>query len=267
MKISDKEKTNRSSENHGNKGTKEKISQNMREAFSEQSPTWEPQKQAHKHHGDKEASEGKSPPANSSQAEDEILEESDTNDANAEYIDHQEINETNDDDFDQPQSMSEGLSSIYPGRASTREEREALARERQQKMNAPENQKPYGGTPSSKHTEYRENVRQGKLGKARGEVPSGHRDPNFSPARQNFWGDEIEDDRYGDHDYDDSKVRRKQDQGARPWDTASDVSEERRTYNKRRQKEDEFARHSYKRKDSARHGERQRHATGRGDDE
>lgn len=383
MNINDKEKTNRSNQHDDTKSTTEATSQKMREAMSENEPAWDNQRDIHKHHGDKMRSETSDnderqpePISNNEEGQSrEMIED----DANAEYMDHQDVNETNDDDFDQPQPMSEGLSSIYAGRASTQEEREALARKRQQETNDPSSNRkkgpreqdkfkeikdpmawknnkkeggqyvdtkrgnyerhpdyqdrqgrekganleneypseernryynkpdrldgrepervsgephPYGDTPSWKHKEYREDVRQGKLGKARGEVPSGHRDPNFSPARQNDWDNEPRgDEPYGDFDYEDREVRRRQDEGLRPWETTSDFesdydkgnsNEDRRKYAKRRrQKEDtELDRHpSYQHRNSpkkstritthneGRHQHRRRDTDGRNDNE
>lgn len=279
MNINDKEKTNRPSKHHDDKGTTATASQKVREAMSKNAPSWEAPEGMNKHHGDKEADNEKtSPPVNSYHAEEESLREDNTNDgANAEYMDHQDINEINDDDFGQPQSMSEGLSSIYAGRPSTQKEREALVRERLEEINAPGSRKQKLGEDKPKEVKDPmtwKNDSEASLGIARGEIPSGHRDPNFSPARQNYWGEgTIGEAPYGDHDHDDREVRRRQDEGERPWDTTSNFESEyerdefdergRKQKSRRRQEEDEVSRHSYKRKDKARarHGDRQQHYT------
>lgn len=52
-----------------------------------------------------------------------------------EFMDPQDLEDSEPDYLNQPQSMSRDLGSIYPGRASTREEREAKARERFEQRN------------------------------------------------------------------------------------------------------------------------------------
>lgn len=260
MNISKKEETNKWGTHKVDKQTTSSTSQKVRESINEESPMWDEQKNMYKYHGDKEGDKGKHDKAVSSH--NESREEEVQDDTNAEYIDHQDINETNDDDFAQPQAMSEGLSSIYPGRPSTKEDREALAKERQAKMNSPTTKPSQPSTesdPRGEATNVKDDSLQGKLGIARGEVPSGHRDPNYSPARQNYWGDEtIGDEPYGDHDADDREIRRKQDEGERPLETDSDYDAEfdmegyddiptKRT-NRKREEEEERRLHPYKRK-------------------
>jgi len=296
MNINDKE-PNRSNDRHDGEDNKMTASQKVKEAIHAEASAWDANKGAHKHHGDKEANTETTEHNAIHDGSERSTESEIRDDANAEYMDHQDMNETKDADFDQPQPMSEGLSSIYPGRPSTKEEREALAKERMQEMKAgnrkqdlkEDGHKEVKDPMAWKNDRDGENIdhergnsgrhsddqeRKGNLGIARGEVPSGHRDPNFSPARQNYWGDEVEDDEiFGDHDHDDQEVRRKQDEGARPWDTTSDYESEydmddyderdRKPKNRRRQQEDEFNRQSYKHKTSARafHKDRRQHYT------
>lgn len=228
---------------------------------------------------------------------------------NAEFMDHQDTMEVNDDDFQQPQSMSQGLSSIYPGKASSRKDREELAEERRKEMTDEDNrrknreqhqgyfpessnqmdwkdnqntkrymdtergnyarhrdyqdrqgrergrnleneypaeernryfygpdryerQRPdryegkphaYGDTPSWKHDEYRDHLRQGDYRRGRNEYRTGEREPHYPSARQNQWDDNTTDYRgYEETDYDDREVRRRRDEGMKPWD--SDVN-------------------------------------------
>lgn len=251
MNISNKEKTNRSRDKYDGKSTTTETSQKVREAMNEHSPAWDAQEGTPKRHGDKEADHGP-PQSTLPNEENESEKEGEYNDdANAEYMDHQDINESKDDDFDQPQPMSEGLRSIYPGRPSTKEERNAVARERREAMNVPGNRKQ--STESDKLRE--KNIQKGDLGIARGEVPSGHRDPNFSPARQNDWDNASRgSEPYGDYDHNDREVQRREDEGRRPWETSSDLrpdggqgddNENRKKHKIRRQEEGELDRHLY----------------------
>lgn len=123
----------------------------IKEDINNNSERWDEKNEGSKNHGDKEQLENSkvkgqsNSPASNYTEEDNQDTQNLRDDANAEYVDHQDLNETNDDDFQQPQPMSQDLSSIYPGRASSREEREQLAEERQRKMTAQENRRSNSG--------------------------------------------------------------------------------------------------------------------------